>query len=124
MVMQDIDKVAKVVVTHQNKLLILRKNNKVWELPGGHLQQGEKYSQGAKRETFEETSIVMKKMRKLTKRKDYRLYGCRFLNKPNIVLSDEHTDHVWVAISDLRKYNLHPKFKQDQKFILDFVKRV
>ena len=59
---KDIDSVSKVIVCWKKRCLLLRReDDKGWELPGGHLNEGETFLRGAKREVFEETGIKIQK---------------------------------------------------------------
>lgn len=101
----DIDEVSKVVVKSGNRALFLKKTNGKWELPGGHLEKGESFEQGAKREVFEETGIKLFKLKHIASEKKFRLY----VSKPKItkiVLSHEHIDYIWVKSSKIKQLDL------------------
>jgi len=92
----DTNKVAKVIMMWKNRCLMLERiNGDGWELPGGHLNIGETFSQGAKREVMEETKIKISKLKTILKQTDFHL----FVATPKIlkvVLSDEHKSYKWV----------------------------
>lgn len=48
---------AKAIVIRKDKVLLLRKQNAVWDLPGGKLKKGETVERGLFRETREETGL-------------------------------------------------------------------
>lgn len=50
------EKSAGIVLVHDNKVVLL-KRPRYWELPKGHIEQGETELEAAKRETIEETGI-------------------------------------------------------------------
>lgn len=103
--MQDVDDVSKVVVLWKGRCLMLQKSNNQWELPGGHLNLGETYKQGAIREVMEETGIKITKLKTIVKQKRFRLFVCM----PRVIkvtLSDEHVDYKWVNKRDFYKLNL------------------
>ena len=55
---KDVESVSKVIVRWKNKCLFLKRSKEeTWELPGGHLEVGEKFKDGAIREVFEEVSL-------------------------------------------------------------------
>lgn len=47
------------VVVHQEKLILVRQKNRGWELPGGHLDDGEELEKGTIREVLEETGAAI-----------------------------------------------------------------
>lgn len=117
---KDTDNVSKVVIYRQKTILFLKKNNNEWELPGGHLNVGESFLDGAKREVFEETSIKLKKLKVLIKQKDFML----FFAKPKdctVRLSDEHVSYGWFVSKDVKKLNLTKATKVNLKTILNTV---
>ena len=58
--------VASVAVVHDNKILMMqRRDNDRWTLPGGHLDEKEDPKEGAKRELKEEAGIEANKLKKL-----------------------------------------------------------
>ena len=60
-----------------------------FEIPGGHVEKGESYLDGAKREFFEETGIKISNLKILKRAPNRIIYSCKL--KTNIVkLSDEH----------------------------------
>jgi 8-oxo-dGTP pyrophosphatase MutT (NUDIX family) len=58
--------VASVAVVHDGKILMMqRRDNERWTLPGGHLDEKEKPAEGAKRELKEEAGIEAPSVKKL-----------------------------------------------------------
>lgn len=118
---KDIDSVSKVVVCWKNRCLLLRRvDGKGWELPGGHLNEGETFMSGAKREVFEETSIKLTKLMVLKKQKDYCLYKA-IPKVIKVVLSNEHTKFKWVDKHQLFKTRITQPTKLNLKQILDAI---
>ena len=92
-IMKDTDSVAKVIIFNGHKVLMMsRHDNKQWELPGGHLNFGEKFKDAAKREVFEETGIKLKKMKVVLKQPKFVMFVA-ITNMSQIKLSDEHADY-------------------------------
>ena len=48
------------LVYKENKVLLIKSENRGWEIPGGVVEQGEGILEGLKREIFEESGIVAK----------------------------------------------------------------
>ena len=117
----DINSVAKVILFWKDRFLVLKRvNGDGWELPGGHLNLGEKFSEGAKREVFEETKIKISKLKPILRQKDFRMYTAR----PRVIkvsLSDEHTDYKWVNKREFLKLKHSRGTKLNIKTILDTV---
>lgn len=114
---EDTNDVSKVIVYRQKTILLLKKKNNEWELPGGHLNVGESFLNGAIREVFEETSIKLKKLKILIKQKDFML----FFAKPKdcaVRLSDEHISYGWFINKDVKKLNLTRATRMNLKTIL------
>lgn len=52
-----------VMVKHNGNWLFCRKFNKeTWEIPGGHIEEGESWLEAAERELYEETGITKSKI--------------------------------------------------------------
>jgi 8-oxo-dGTP diphosphatase len=49
-----------VILTHQDKYVLVRNKNRAWEFPGGHKENKESYLETAKREAFEEAGVTLK----------------------------------------------------------------
>ena len=117
----DSDSVSKVVITWKKSVLFLeRQDGKGWELPGGHLNIGEKFVKGAKREVFEETGIKLTKLRVLLKQKDF----CLFHAIPKVLkvkLSNEHTGYKWLNKRQILKQNITKATKWNLKVILNAI---
>ena len=106
-------RVSKVVIVNNNKILLMQKNGSLkWELPGGHVLDGEKMLKGACREVKEETGIRLDK-NFIEPIDSNRESGCK-TNwykytqpvKQKIRLSDEHVNYKWVSKDKLDKYEL------------------
>ena len=116
----DSDKVSKIIVMWKDKCLFLKKNDNTWELPGGHLNVGEKFKAAAVRETKEETGIKIHKLKVLLKQNDFRLYK----TQPKVIkvsLSEEHVDYKWVTRADIGRLTLSDATKLNIKIILKSV---
>lgn len=115
---KDIDAVSKVVIVWKNKCLLLcRVDGKGWELPGGHLNLGENFVNGAIREVYEETKIKINKLKLVYKEKDYRLFACR-AKLLKVTLSNEHTDYKWANRAELLHTKITTATKSNVKHII------
>jgi len=118
---KDTKSVAKVIIKWKNKCLFLRRAGEdTWELPGGHLNIGENFKAGAKREVKEETGMKISKLKTILRQKDFCLYVAR----PKVIkvtLSDEHTDYVWVKAKDIKKLDISDATKRNLRVILNSV---
>ncbi len=121
MMTRDIDSVAKVIMKWRDRFLVLERiNGDGWELPGGHLNLGEKFKQGAIREVYEETKIKISKLRTILKQKEFRL----FLATPktlSVTLSNEHASYKWVTKREFMKLKHSSGTKINIRVILNTV---
>ena len=110
----DIDKVAKVIIYDDDKVLIMKRNNDGddWDLPGGHLEKGESTEEGATRETKEETNLDVNKLQYVSQDKRITFYQCK---RPagNIKLQqEEHTDFKWIKPVEITNYQMRDSLKK------------
>jgi 8-oxo-dGTP diphosphatase len=107
-------KVAKVVMYDGNKILILKRaeEKNSWDLPGGHLEEGESTEEGAVRETKEETNLDIKELQHVSKDKRITFYTCGRPNGKIKLQKEEHTDYKWIESSDLEDYNMKEILKK------------
>lgn len=97
-------------------LLLKHKNGNHWDLPKGHIEEGETYKETAFREIAEETGIKEKNIifkKKLNHKNSYEyiqnneiikktvnLFLFLSLSK-TIVLSEEHSDYHWLHFEEI-----------------------
>lgn len=118
---KDVKAVSKVIVKHGVRMLMLqREDGKGWELPGGHLNVGEKYISGAKREVFEETKIKLSKFKALLRQKDFCLF-VSVAKTTKVTLSNEHIDFRWVNKHQFKKLNITDATKMNVRHILNAI---
>ena len=109
---KDSKTVAKIVLLDKKgRALFLKRSDYMekfagdWDLPGGHLKVNENILTGLKRETREETSLIIENPVFFKKIKNiYFFYGK--YNSQKIILSDEHEDYKF-----FKKKELDPKKK-------------
>jgi 8-oxo-dGTP pyrophosphatase MutT (NUDIX family) len=102
---EDSDKIVKAVLQRNGHVLLLYNREKGWDLPGGHLKQGEGESEGLAREVGEETqiSIDLQSLEKLPTEADYEntlFWGGEYL-KDSVVLSGEHHAHAFKTVEEI-----------------------
>ncbi len=112
--------------TKSGKVLLLKKSNKMWCLPGGKPELDETPKETALRETEEETGekvtdLTAPLILKYNNKTYYSFIS--IVEKPfKIVLSSEHKEYKWVSINDLKKIKIIPPFKNNLKLILQTLK--
>jgi 8-oxo-dGTP pyrophosphatase MutT (NUDIX family) len=110
----DTDRVSKVVIYNRNgKILLLKRadDRSDWDLPGGHLQQGEDHLQGARRETEEETNLVISDPKYIKTHENTEFFKCE-CPKGEIKLDPkEHLDFRWINPRELNDYRIRKSLK-------------
>ena len=111
----DTKQVAKVIIMdEQKRVLMLKRSNYVdkyageWDLPGGHIQVGESFTTGMRREVKEETDLDTKDEFFVEKIENLKFYACKYNNSP-ITLSHEHVDYKFFDENDLDPKNKFEK---------------
>jgi len=104
---KDSRKVAKVIIINrEDHILMLKRSDYVdkfageWDLPGGHIQVGEDFEVGMKREVKEETGLDVGECIFVDKIDNLDFYWCECPDKP-IKLSHEHTQFRFFPKKDL-----------------------
>ena len=112
----DTDKVSKVIIVKNNKILLLQKKNGKYELPGGHIETGESAINGAKREVKEETGLDVTNLKKIASNNIRFLFKGK-INTNNVTISDEHKGYKFILQKDIFKLPLSKWSKNDLKFL-------
>jgi len=113
----DTKNVSKVLIFNKNdEILLLKRADKQqnWDLPGGHVQKGENFVDGAKRETKEETNLDISGLQVVKTDKKGKIVKYFKAIKHNGQISldpEEHTDYKWVKIEDLDQYTIIKRMK-------------
>lgn len=108
-------KCAGVMYVNDNKVLLLKRFDGAWDLPGGHLEPGEEAINGARRESGEEIghTPAHDQLWQIDFQNNgsihYTTYCCHFAVEP-ILNTDEHTEYRWFAFGDLPEV-MHPKLR-------------
>lgn len=117
---KDSKEIAKAVLYKEEKVLLLKRSNYMkkhageWDLPGGHIIEGEILEDGLLREVWEETGLKIKEPVKLHSR-GRDTYYMADLPDTEIKLSDEHTEHKMFSLEDLEDLNLPDKYAKAVK---------
>jgi len=104
-----------VVLNKRDEVLILKRPPGVdwspdkWALPGGKLEENETPLTAAIRETKEETTLDVRKLKIINLILDMPLapYYTRHYTG-NVQIDFEHTDWTWVSRADIETYDLAP----------------
>jgi len=104
-----------VVLNKRDEVLILKRPPGVdwapdkWALPGGKLEENETPLTAAIRETKEETTLDVRKLKIIFLTLDNPIapYYTRHYTG-NVQIDFEHTDWTWVARADIETYDLAP----------------
>ena len=123
-------KSATVACVCNNKLLLLRRGPTAkWKagmycLPGGKLEKGETLKDGAIRELFEETGIVIYRDQLGSVTVNYpdaytKVVFTAKLDNDSVVLNYEHDHYIWVPRQELILYPLVPGLPTTIKTLMD-----
>lgn len=117
---KDSKEIAKAVLYKDDKVLLLKRSSYMskhageWDLPGGHIIEGEEMINGLLREVWEETGLHIKDPVKLHSDGNDTYYMAD-LPDTEVKLSDEHTEHNMFSLEDLEDLNLPDKYAKAVK---------
>lgn len=125
---QKIQKVSiKGIVCHDGKIFMLKDQGGKWELPGGRIDFGEHPKETLEREFVEELGIRDVQIGDIiniwdftvnAKGDDYHfilvVFECK-ADLSNISISDEHLEHMWVALDDVANYPMRDGYTESIK---------
>lgn len=114
-VKNDTKTVAKVILIDQSdRVLFLKRAENLekfageWDLPGGHLKEGESLPMGLSREVLEETGLELRGPVFLSNIDNLHFFYAMYDSQP-IKISHEHTDYRFFEKKDL---NANEKFQK------------
>ena len=110
-------------IREDGRMLLLQRPTGTWEPPAGRLQPGESFEEGAVRELYEETGILVCPQRIIATwvgeaPSGGRLASVTYAGRTEgaeVHLSDEHLDHRWVTIEEwmsLRSWWSHENIRR------------
>ena len=111
---KDINKIAKAVIVKDNKALILlrassEKKGGRWDLPGGHLNEGEELMEGLLREVYEETGLTLAEPVESLYTKENTSFFKAGMPQEDIKLSHEHTEYKFISVDEIPE-NISSRF--------------
>ena len=116
---KDTDVVAKVIIFNEDgKVLVLRRGETApkypgfWDLPGGHVQEGENVKEGAKREVKEEVGLSVKGLKEVNKHEKVHFLRTNDYSGETLEDMPEHTAKKWITIDDLNTLEFLPHHKE------------
>jgi 8-oxo-dGTP pyrophosphatase MutT (NUDIX family) len=113
---EDLTKEAKVVMYRNGHVLLLKKKNEEeWDLPGGHIKRGEGTTNGLQREVFEETglSLAPVEFRNLNLRHDNIEFYYATFPRDDIQKSHEHSGYKFFPVEQaLQIEDMLPHYKE------------
>jgi 8-oxo-dGTP diphosphatase len=112
----------KAIVTHNGAVLVVRnRGEETWDLPGGHINDGEKPDDGIRREVEEETGLVIKKLQPFVADTFIHALGNHDSHFVLIYLTEAETDRIvpqdneleewrWITKDELDSVRLFPEY--------------
>ncbi len=116
---------TKAFIVFDGKILILKESAKYadganagrFDVVGGRVNPGERFDEGLKRETKEETGLDVEigkpffanEWRPVVRGEYWQIVGMFFecqANADKVTLSDDHDEFKWINPDDFKKYNL------------------
>ena len=99
---KDLNVSAKAVLQRNGKVLLI-KNHKGWDLPGGHIKEDETLISGLMREVFEETGLTLSQedISSLNMHHKNKKFFCSEFPTDDIKLSDEHYEYGFYTLEEV-----------------------
>jgi 8-oxo-dGTP diphosphatase len=115
--------VRALIVNDERRILILKRSIDcreypgLWDLPGGKVEDGEKFDKALVREVKEETDLAIT-LKRILDKNEYETEKQRIINlyievenwKGELKLSTEHEEFAWITASDISNFDLVDHF--------------
>ena len=100
-------------ILHRNGMILLIQNDKGWDLPGGHMKNGENKIAALVREVFEETGLNISDIQDMNMQiGNKHFFTAQFLTD-DVILSDEHHKYDFFDSQQCKQLNdLSDDYKQ------------
>ena len=113
-----------VVIRDDNKILLIEGPQRGWELPGGHVEEGESIHHALKREVKEETGIDIKIIRfcGISQEVNHSILNTWWIAKPinhSLSTSSESLQVKYVDVEEAMKMIKIENFKKELRQILE-----
>ena len=115
---EDTKQSAKAVM-HRNGKVLLLKNKKGWDLPGGHIKKDENMIQALEREVYEETGLDIVDPVELNYSHGNKRFFAGEFGGGEVVLSDEHSTYGYFDKNQIPKLNISEPFLKAISMVLD-----
>ena len=97
---------GKVLILKRNKTHVTKESPYEWDLPGGHIQEGESDKHGLAREVTEETNLNLPHIPKWFMLSGHTRFYVINDWTGELQLSHEHDDYEWIYPQEVTNYKL------------------
>jgi len=102
---EDLSRSVKAVM-HRNGKVLLLKNEKGWDLPGGHMKKDEDILSALKREVFEETGLDIMDPKVIVYKHDNKIFFQGAFGSGEVNLSDEHQKYGYFDLEKVKEFHM------------------